>query len=179
MPVAYTVPLREPDPATLSARLAGFIDDAARRGALDAGSAAFADAWIGAHLEGWLTLLEEEDRSRRDAATWILAARVESLARAAGTLETLRGEIAELEGEQRGRRAVLRGGPDREADRRPSAPESATQFDGLLAGSQLSGLELATPPAPEPVSPPAPVTAIRAVAEPDEEERARSSSDWK
>jgi hypothetical protein len=144
---AFSTPITPPDRELLRRKLADHIEEGARRGAFDEGSAAYADQWIEAQFDGWVTNLEDEMQRRRDSAAWILAGRLESVTVASqrllshlATLDQLDADLARLGAELRGDE-VPAGMPT------PRTPESTwAGLANLPAGRSLDGLALAASP---------------------------------
>jgi hypothetical protein len=109
VPSAFSTPILEPDIEDVKRALFLYIDEGARAGAFDDGSAAYADPWIASKLDGWLTQIEEEFRIRLDSANWIVGSRIENLSVASGVLGEAQDRLAELDAELDRLRVTLRG----------------------------------------------------------------------
>jgi hypothetical protein len=103
-----------PDVAAVEAELVAFIAQAAERGALDAGSARYADQWITKKLAGWLERLPEQLRLRTDVAARIVGYRTANLTVANEHLVALEARLAEDLAEMARLADVLRGEPAEE-----------------------------------------------------------------
>ncbi len=139
IPKPFPEVIPAPDFDAVEAELCAYIAEAAASGALDEGSARYADQWITKKLAGWLERLETEFQLRTDTATWIVSGRAANLTVGHGHLVALEDELVGKRAELARLADVLRGEPSATEPAHTTTPGTLPE---LPSATHLTGLGL-------------------------------------